>query len=146
VNIHSPVPSKLLTAAAVLHAIVVWLALPRLIFFQHLQITTMKIVVWCVPLLFLTYVSYAIYRVRRWAWLLVLVLYCSGTVIWIISGYKTPAGSEFLIYAAQQALLFICLLILLLPPVRKAFTSNNSFKPNPLRSFKTPSGSSGGSA
>jgi hypothetical protein len=26
------------------------------------------------------------------------------------------------------------------------FTANNSFKPNPLRSFKTPSGFSGGSA
>jgi uncharacterized membrane protein (DUF485 family) len=29
---------------------------------------------------------------------------------------------------------------------RKAAGPNNSFKPNPLRSFKTPSGSSGGSA
>ncbi len=37
-------------------------------------------------------------------------------------------------------------LFLILALRRKAAAPNNSFKPNPLRSFKTPPGSSGGSA
>jgi hypothetical protein len=85
------------------------------------------------------YLTFSLLFAMRLYWFVGLTLAASGYLLG--KAAVAPAWSGFA-GAAIEAVFATVILIASLREVR----ANNSFKPNPLRSSKTPSGSSGGSA